>query len=391
MGTKSTPGGAVIKVKIPDDPNLKGVCATYERNGETVEARISRYLDTLVVEGLADEEEHEVKVRSFNSDNVMSEAQTLKFVPQPAPVHTVDFTVDRTFGGITITLVNNKSLAQLAVVVQADTAYIDQELTYEERQWKDVTTLFTSADSIALKRRGMSAIPTVFAIHLRDDWGNVSATKLVTITPLDEVQLTQSKFKYYNPGDDNFEIDPNGGPITALWDGSGSSVSSKPYKFFAAKDNPLPQWITIDLGQEAILSRIKVLPRQSYMIYQVGHVREYEFWGSYEDPKNGTPDDGTDSSRHGFNSSWFCLGKFEQPKPSGYLPDGSVGVITSEDVEYANYNTEFEMDPTSGYPDAWNKLRYLRVVVVSTFNTYENKLDHGAFFIGDIMPYGQVN
>ena len=50
VDVKSVPGGAVLKFQIPDDPYIKGIVATYERNGAMVESRISRYLDTLMVE-----------------------------------------------------------------------------------------------------------------------------------------------------------------------------------------------------------------------------------------------------------------------------------------------------------------------------------------------------
>ena len=57
-------GGTVLKFKIPDDDNLKGVEAVYTRNGSEVNTRVSRYVDSLVVEGFADSLEHEVKVYS---------------------------------------------------------------------------------------------------------------------------------------------------------------------------------------------------------------------------------------------------------------------------------------------------------------------------------------
>ena len=60
VDVKSVPGGAVLKFQIPDDPYIKGIVATYERNGAMVESRISRYLDTLMVEGYADLQEHAV-------------------------------------------------------------------------------------------------------------------------------------------------------------------------------------------------------------------------------------------------------------------------------------------------------------------------------------------
>ena len=51
---RSIAGGAVIKVAIPDDENLKGIVAEYERNGVVVNSKISRYVDSLTVEGFAD-------------------------------------------------------------------------------------------------------------------------------------------------------------------------------------------------------------------------------------------------------------------------------------------------------------------------------------------------
>ncbi len=51
---RPTAGGAVIKVNIPDDEYLKGVVAVYERNGAEVNAKISRYVDSLTIEGFND-------------------------------------------------------------------------------------------------------------------------------------------------------------------------------------------------------------------------------------------------------------------------------------------------------------------------------------------------
>ena len=41
-----------------------------------------------------------------------------------------------------------------------------------------------------------------------------------------------------------------------------------------------------------------------------------------------------EGNEHGFDHTWFCLGRFEQAKPSGYEPDGSVGTVTQDDVQY---------------------------------------------------------
>ncbi len=410
VDVKSVPGGAVLKFQIPDDPYLKGIVATYERNGAMVESRISRYLDTLMVEGYADLQEHAVEVRSFNADDVKSEAQTVKITPLEAPISTAKYEFFEAFGGFKVKIKNNPTKAQLALVVQADTLNADQDLTYEQRKWKDVSTLFMSNDSVVLTRRGMSAVPTVLAVHLRDNFGNVSPTQLVKITPKAEAQLDKSKFKHYpvgkypvdlaklQPGADNFVLDGNGGNVSALWD----NVTTGTGRFFlAAKGCPIPTWLTIDLGvgeEGTVLSRIKTYPRSDYLPFQAGNIRQWEFWGIYEDPRKdltenpASPSDPDYKERHGFSKGWVLLSKGEQYKPSGYAPDGTVDGWTSEDREYYLYNTEYEVDNSNPLtPHAYNKIRYLRIVVINTFATWQYPATTGSWFIGEITPWGQVN
>ena len=394
VNVKSVPGGAVIKIAIPDDPNLKGVVATYERNGVTCESRISRYLDTLVVEGYADESEHEVSIRSFNADDAKSEAQIVKITPLEAPVKTAKFEAFESFGGIKIRITDNPTLAKLALVVQCDQNNADQDLAYSERKWKDVSTFFTESNSVVVSRRGLEAVPTVFAFHFRDDFGNVSETQLVKLTPKEEVALNKKLCKHYPVADDNFINDTGGVRVAALFDG----VYNGNGKFFlAAKGNPIPTWLTIDLGQEASISRIATKPRWDYMLFQSGNVREWEFWGSDVDPvedyKNNpaNKDDADYQSRHGFSRGWFMIAKGEQYKPSGYAPDGTVDGWTSEDRDYYLNSTEYECDNTNPLtPRAFDKIRYLRIVVVNTFESWQFKQTSGGWFIGEISPYGQI-
>lgn len=395
VDVKSVPGGAVLKIKIPDDPYLKGVVATYERNGVTVESRISRYLDTLEVKGYADLKEHEVKVASFNADDVKSAEQTVKITPLEAPINTVQFEAYEAFGGIKIMISNNPTLAKLALVIQCDQNNPDQELTYEQRKWKDVSTFFTESNSVVLSRRGLEAVPTVFAFHFRDDFGNVSETKLMKLTPRAEAQLDKSKFKHYPLNDDNFVNDPNGGGVGALWD----NVTTGTGKFFlAAKGCPIPTWLTIDLGQNAVLSRIATKPRSDYMPFASGNIREWEFWGIKDDPAQdlianpAKSDDADYATRHGFSRGWVMLAKGEQYKPSGYAPNGSVDGWTTEDRDWYLNHTEYEVDNTNPLtPNADTEIRYLRIVVINTFDSWEYSQTSGGWFIGEITPYGQIS
>ena len=245
-----------------------------------------------------------------------------------------------------------------------------------------------------MTRRGLEAVPTVFAFHFRDDFGNVSETQLIKLTPKEEVALNKKLCKHYPVDDDNFNNDTGGGGVNALFDGVYNGTG----KFFlAAKGNPIPTWLTIDLGQDASISRIATKPRWDYMPFQSGNVREWEFWGTDVDPRQdlknnpAKKEDADYQSRHGFSRGWFMIAKGEQYKPSGYAPDGTVDGWTSEDREYYLNSTEYECDNTNPLtPRAFDKIRYLRIVVVNTFESWQYKQTSGGWFIGEISPYGQI-
>ena len=380
----SIPGGAVIRVKIPDDDNLKGVVATYERNGEVVNTKISRYLDSLVVEGYADTLDHKVQVSAFNVNEVTSTPVEVTITPLPAAVQTVQFDIVEAFGGIKVHVMNNTSYADLAVILLADKDTANMNLPDQSKKWVEVTTLFTASKDIYLPRRGLEDVKTIFGVYIRDRWGNKSDTLVKVLTPLQEVKLDKSKFRYYNPGDDN-SVSTNSSlyPIQGLWDGSGQSLN--PYFYASTSSNPIPQWFTIDLGVRAKLSRIGKMARIDYAIWTGAHPREFEFWGSMAPTGVVVP-----TNEHGFDNTWFKLGFFEQPRPSGYNPDGTVpGTYTAEDRLMFNTGTEFEMDNTVN-ERAYDELRYLRVVIVNTFATWETKAKVGQIQLGEVTPFGQV-
>ena len=117
---RSISGGAVIKVVIPDDPYLKGVVAIYERNGVEVKSKISRYVDSLFVEGLPNTSEHVVKLYSFNVNEVLSEPVETTIVPLAPAISTVKPTIYDSFGGVKIDIQGNESKSDLAVCILKD-------------------------------------------------------------------------------------------------------------------------------------------------------------------------------------------------------------------------------------------------------------------------------
>ena len=384
----STAGGAILWVKIPDDKNIKGVVATYTRNGETVNSKISRYVDSLSIEGYADTDEHEVKVCSFNVNEDRSEPVSIKFTPLAPAIRTVSPSMIATAGGVKIKITGNEGKSDLAVCLLRNEDVSNIGKPVSEIHWREVTTLFTASNDITLTRRGIEAEEALFGVYIRDHWGNISDTTMAVLTPLPEVKIPKSGFTYsgeavYAKDDNIFSMDSERStyPVKGLWDDSG--YSSSPH-FLAVDKVPIPCWVTIDLGNTVELSRIATLPRIAYpQIFGDGHIRNFEFWGSM-DP-TGEKGDG----EHDFDDTWFCLGKFIQNKPSGYEANGSVGTITQEDQEAFNAGNDFELDD-SQYPRAYDHLRYLRIVMTSFAAWEMPDAANSAIQLGEITLYGRV-
>lgn len=392
---RSIAGGAVIKVTIPDDANLKGIVAEYERNGEIVNAKISRYVDSLTVEGFADTRPHKVNLFSFNVNEERSAPVEVTVEPLEPAIRVVKPTLIASFGGVKILIENNESRSDLAICLLRDEDLSDLSKPIDQMKWVEVTTLFTSSNDIRLSRRGLDPVEAIFGVYLRDHWGNISDTTYAVLTPIKEVQLDKSKFTDARIADDNCTTqNATNYPVNSLWDGSG--LSAVPHFFASDPGNPSPCWLTIDLGVTAQLSRVATLPRIGYVIYGGGAVRDYEFWGTPGIPNgDGTyskPDGEINpSNEHGFDDIWFCLGKFTQIKPSGYLASGMPGDVTAEDSQAYNAGNDFEFDPAQ-YPHCNDPLRYLRVVFAHTFTTFE--LGHNAtnrqVQTGEVTPFGLV-
>lgn len=394
---KPIAGGAVLTVKIPNDDNLKGVVAVFERNGEVVNQRISRYIDTLVVEGYADDAEHEVNVYAFNSNEVNSTPVTVRFTPLPPAIKTVKLSMMETFGGVKIKIENNLDRADLGVILYADRDTTDVNVPGDDRKWVEVTTMFTSAEDIVLSRRGMNAGKTLFRAVLRDHWGNLGEPVDTVLSPMEETILDKRKFSYPNSFADldNCHASSSTYAINHLWDAqnyrpTNSTFGPNASALFDAATAPVPAWLTIDLGQTAKLSRIAVTPRGRYLPYSSANVRCIDFWGWIGEGVPHTPAADLEGKYPNcFEEGWVQLGTFEYQKPSGYNPDGSVGDITEEDLVYYTDNAECEFD-NAIYPHAFDAIRYLRVVFTATFASYGTPVTTSTYQIGEITPYGSI-
>ena len=367
---KSTPGGAVIKYKIPNDDNLLGVKVTYIRLGEISESKSSRYVDSLVVEGFGNTDSQEVKLYSVGVNGKLSEPVSTTIKPLTPPVQSVKFDMNASFGGVIVSLAENYSNADLAIVLMSDTA--------NTSQWADLQTFHTKSEVRKFSRRGLEPKPGHFGVYLRDRWGNISDTIYKELTPIEEIKIPKENFRnaalptdYFTPaeGQNNYRLEQ-------IWLSNEASDQT----FYATSHSaPRPQWFTIELGHKVSLSRIQMWPRSGYDIYSGSGPRIFQVWGS----DNPNPDGSWDSS-------WELLGEFEQFKPSGYGEGRDVGPITDEDRDYWYNRTEYELLPSEEATNPYQTVTHLRFKILSTFGTYGTDANMGQVIISAIALWGQV-
>src|SRR5690606_29745287 len=89
VGVRSVPGGAVINYKVPNDNNILGVKAVYQRNGKKVETLVSFYDNILNIEGFVDNASHLVQLITVNRALEESEPVEVSFTPLEAPINIV--------------------------------------------------------------------------------------------------------------------------------------------------------------------------------------------------------------------------------------------------------------------------------------------------------------
>lgn len=340
---ENTPGGAIITYTIPNDMDLLYTKATYQRNGATVEQKASVFSNRILIEGLGRAQRQPVTLVAYDRSHNASTPVTVNIEPLDAPIYTVlnTITVENDFGGIRLNWENPGEADVVITVLTMDDQYGVSEVRESEN-------FYTKAKTGIGHVRGYVDDERWFGVYLRDRWNNVTDTMVGTYNPIFEVQLDKSQFRRWNPpGIPYNAYTTSNWWIENLWNGlTGEGIR-------AGQDNiglgfaNLGMEFTFDMGVVAKLSRFKINQRpEENLIYNLGHPRRFQLWGSASPNVNQTFD------------GWVLLGEFASIKPSG-LPLGSVN---DEDIRYANAIGEDWNVPLEAPP-----VRYLRFVCLETW------------------------
>lgn len=367
---RSTPGGAVLKYKLPKDENLLYVKAEYEiAPGVTNMTKASCYEDSLIIEGFGDTKTYGVNIYSVGRNEKQSTPLVQQVTPLTPSYLTAFPFLDLTagFGGVSISF-RNPDEANLAIVLLGDTANIGKFIELE--------TFYTKASIGGFAYRGLPEKEGTFAVYLRDRWGHCSDMIIKTLTPLFEEEISKDKFRNAALPTDTYE--PVEGNYTAysidrLWDGK---FDNRNEMFATTKSAPIPQWFTVDLGRTITVSRVKMHQRAKgsrgeIQVYDGANVKRFELYGSMSPNPDGSWDD-----------SWIPLGSFTSFKPSG-----ESSTVTEEDHQYANVEgVNYDVVVSEFAPEPYVPVRYLRFKVLET---YMGQTTSGSIWIAELDVFGQ--
>lgn len=330
---KNRPGKATITYSLPADAGLLYVKASYTlSNGTKMDVKSSYYVDSLVVEGFADTNEHAIQLYSVNRQGVSSEPVSVTVQPLEAPIWDIleSVNIRDAFGGYKLTAVN-KTQESIGILIMEKNVRNEWEINND-------LSVYTSIDSIDSQRSGMDTVTRHYAITIRDRWSNYTDTLYREINPIYEVELNTANFRHFPlPGD---PIQQPGASVANMWDKRyGWPVS---FSSLEAATLNVPSIVTIDMGVSAKLSKVWIRPFKelSNLYYGFTTLKNFELWGSMSPNLNGALDE-----------SWTLLGTYELTKPSG-----SAGTTeTASDQEAAAAGFFYEIDLNAP------KIRYLRI------------------------------
>lgn len=331
-------GAAKITFSLPNDADLLYIKAQYTtKQGVVRETRVSRFNSSLTVVGFGDTDTYAVSLYAVDKSENASAPLIVNVHPLTPPVKLArdSLVITPDFGGLNVKF-SNYTEGDLAFVVLANDSL---------GQFAPVNTNYTKLKKGDFSTRNLPSVKTKFGVFVRDRWGNLSDTLIVTLTPLFEEKLDRTKMKgVVLPTDAPLGYSGN---IAGLFDGN-----TKDGFYHSGDAARMPQWFTYDMGVTAKLSRLTWFMRGGFY-YTLHNPRVVEIWGS-----NSPNPDGS------FDSSWTLLTSYTQIKPSG-LPEGQ---LSQADIDAG------DAGETITFPLNIPKVRYIRFKTLKNWSngTYVN-------------------
>jgi hypothetical protein len=375
-------GGAVITYELPRGVNdLSYVKCEYTFNGEPYVVRASIYVDSLVIEGIGNEDPIDVTLYLVDHSENVSPGVTKNFKPETPPWVAIyeSLAILPDFGGVSVSWVNETE-TEIGVII-----YSEDSITGEFREG---AAKYYKDREVEVKFIGYDFVPTRFAALIMDRWGNISPMKDTIVTPLYEVALDKLKWRALElPGDNN--TSNNGRALANAWN-NNYAYSNAALWVSGGDFGPYPEYFTIDLGEVVKFSRMKLWPRaRSDYYYNTSTFRTFECWGATEyvdrkdeyywrydyDPNHLDPNRVLKTDIWKNDGHWEKLGDFEVKRPSGNT--SSTQVPEGEDLAFGQAGYSFDVSYKK------KPLRYIRFAVTDTWGASSGMMMVEFDFWGD--------
>lgn len=329
-------GSVKLSYTLPNDPDVFYAKAVYTTERNVVrEVKASYYTNEMILTGFGKNKPYEVNVYAVDRGENASKPVTVMVNPEKAPYQNVseNLNIGPDFGGLFVDF-ENPTEDNLAIVVLANDS-LGNFIPYN--------TYYTQKIEGRFSTRGFESEEADFGVYVRDRWGNISDTTIVTLTPFFEIKLNKGEISEYRLPND--QLQGYGGSVGALLN---DNITESGGFYHSGEPSSMPSWFTLDLGGKFKLSRLAWWMRSDGMkwYFDLHNPREIEVWGS----NNPAPD--------GSWESWDLLVEHEQIKPSG-LPNGQ---LSNDDIAAAENGEDviFPLD-TPAY-------RYIRFKTVRNWS-----------------------
>lgn len=354
----NTHGGAVIYYTAPTDVDVLYVKAIFnDSNGKQREVKASAVIDSLSIQGIGAMGEYPVELYAVDRGENVSQPTKITISPLLPPVQQILPTIkgEVDYGGIKVSY-DNPLRAEVSINILVYDS-IQQKMVFRE-------SFFTSQKSGTYSFRGYKSKKTKFGIYVEDRWGNQSETVDFEVTPIPDDFLDKSLFSIFKLTND-MSFDEYGFNARQMWDNRWSDQWNCGHTNF----EPLPHYLTIDLGTTVKLSRFKLYQRGGYELYKHGNPKHFKIYGTLDINKL-PPYDAANPT-----DGWTLLKDCHSFKPSG-LP---VGQVSSEDIEFQNKGEDFEFDV--------NNLVEVRFIRIENLETWG---DQQVTVIGELSFWGEI-
>lgn len=304
-------GGAYITYKLPNSDNLLYVLAKYNiRNGVSRETKASLYTDTLNVEGFAKEADYTVTLYSVSRANVMSDPVTVTVHPKTPPylLTRAALNMQADFGGVNIQTLDQFKKSLGVIITAYDTATNKMQIQDQH---------YTTDSTINYSVRGYQSVARSFGVYVTDNFGNISDTLKLQLTPIFEQLLDKSKFSLYTlPSDSQIGF---GWTMPYIWDGNTDPSSTG----WATLPGGTPPFVgTFSVGASYKLSRFVLWEKPDSDLpfsYEQGNPKIFAIWGS----NAAAPKDAqlpVSAPVGTVLGDWVNIGNYTFPDPPSGLP-----------------------------------------------------------------------